>query len=649
MGGARLYGHFQGRIHDPFHPLSTVPLLALKNVSIAYGDNQLLDHASLTLDSGQRVGLIGRNGEGKSTLLNIISGRQIPDEGEIRIEPGATIANLEQEPNLSGKDTIYDTVAMGLGEIGVWLAEYHRVIEDKSMPPQRQMEQMGRLQQKLDAQDGWRLQQRVEKTLSRLGLPADVAVQSLSGGWQRRVSLARALVREPRILLLDEPTNHLDIESILWLEEQIIQFSGTVLFVTHDRRFLKKVANQIVDLDRGKLVSWMGSYGDYQRRKADALIQEARQQAEFDRKLAAEESWIRQGIQARRTRNEGRVRALKKMRVHRAERQNQKGKVKLQLDRAESSGKVIIEATKVSFQYGDNNIVKDFSIRILRGDRIGIIGPNGIGKTTLIKLLLGNIEPDSGSIRHGSKLETAWFDQLRSQVDLNATVVDAIGEGRDQITINGKEKHVISYLSDFLFTPSRARSPVRSLSGGERARVLLAKLFSKPTNLLVMDEPTNDLDIETLELLEEMLLDFKGTLILVSHDREFMDNVVTSTLALEGNGVVREYVGGYSDWERQRPVSDNETVARSPQLNEVASVPITPTKRKLGYRQQQELSVLPEKIDALEQRQARLTGIISKSDFYQQDGGEIEATISELDQISAELDDCYHRWSELEA
>ncbi len=629
-----------------------MPLLSLKNISIAYGDNQLLDNASLTLDSGQRVGLIGRNGEGKSTLLNIISGRQPPDEGEVRIEPGATTATLEQAPSLTGDDTIYDAVAMGLGEIGVWLADYHRVIEDKSMDPQRQMEQMGQLQQKLDAHDGWRLQQRVEKTLSRLRLPADTAVKSLSGGWQRRVSLARALVREPRILLLDEPTNHLDIESIVWLEDQIIQFPGAVLFVTHDRSFLKKVANQIVDLDRGKLVSWIGNYQDYLRRKADALEQEARQQAEFDRKLAAEESWIRQGIQARRTRNEGRVRALKKMRVQRAERRGQKGKVKLQLDRAGASGKMVIEANDLCFGYGDKVIARNFSTRILRGDRIGLIGPNGIGKTTLIQLLLARVAPDSGSVRHGTNLEIAWFDQLRTQIDLNATVVDAIGQGREQITINGKEKHVISYLSDFLFTPSRARSPVRSLSGGERARVLLAKLFSKPTNLLIMDEPTNDLDIDTLELLEEMLLNFSGTLLLVSHDREFMDNVVTSTMALEGGGKINEYVGGYSEWERQRVLPEYSPARADTGLSKVPETPNinSPTpKKKLGYREQQELATLPDKIDTLEQKQTLLTKTISSPDFYQGESELVEATLRDLDRVTAELDQAINRWSELES
>ena len=638
-----------------------MPLLVLKDVSIAYGDNKLLDNANLTVDNGQRIGLLGRNGEGKSTLLNIISGRQRADDGEVRVQQGATIAVLEQAPSLTGKDTIYDVVAGGLGQIGQWLADYHRVIEDKDLTQDQQLAQMSSLQQKLDASDGWRLGQRVEKVLTRLQLEADVAVESLSGGWQRRVSLARALVSEPQILLLDEPTNHLDVESILWLENQVLQFPGAVIFVTHDRSFLQNVANQIVDLDRGALTVWAGGYQDYLRRKQAFLQQQARQQAEFDRKLAQEEVWIRKGIQARRTRNEGRVRALKKMRIEQAERRHQKGNARLQLDRADNSGKLVIEVNDISFAYGDNPIVRNFSTRILRGDRIGLIGPNGVGKTTLMQLLLGQIEPDTGSVRLGSNLQVALFDQLRSQVDLDATVVDAIGEGREQIIINGKPKHVISWLSDFLFTPARARSPVRSLSGGERARVLLAKLFSKPTNLLVMDEPTNDLDIETLELLEDLLMAYDGTLILVSHDRQFMDNVVTSTLALEGDGVVREYVGGYSDWVRQKPGSENPGVQKSrTQENEVTVAALTPPaaaavnavkpkKKKLGYREQQELQQLPGKIDQLEQQQDKLTALISDPGFYQQDSKTVDNTVRELDQISKELDQCLQRWTELES
>ncbi len=626
-----------------------MPLLVLKDVSIAYGDNKLLDTVNLSVESGQRVGLLGRNGEGKSTLLNIVCGHQAPDEGEIKLEPGATVAKLDQAPHLSGTDSVYDAVAAGLGEIGGWLAEYHRVIEDRIISAGEQMERMSALQQKLEANNGWGLQQRVEKVISRLRLPADDPVAALSGGWQRRVSLAKALVSDPRVLLLDEPTNHLDIESIEWLENQVLQFSGAVIFVTHDRAFLKRVANQIVDLDRGRMTAWVGGYQDYLRRKNAFLEQEARQNTEFDRKLAEEEKWIRKGIQARRTRNEGRVRALNKMREERAERRNQKGKVKLQLDRAANSGKLVMEAHNLSFAYENKPIVTKFSTRILRGDRIGLIGPNGAGKTTLLQILLGRLAPDSGDMRHGSNLQIALFDQMRSQVNLDSTVVDAIGEGRDQITINGKPKHVISWLSDFLFTPARARSPIRSLSGGERARVLLAKLFSKPTNVLVMDEPTNDLDIETLELLEELLLDYSGTLLLVSHDRQFMDNVVTSTMVLEGDETVREYVGGYTDWEQQRskaPVSNpTETKKQNPR-EESKSVS---KKKKLSYREQQELSELPTKIDVLEQQQSSFTKAISDPGFFKLPQLEIDATMKQLDQVSKDLEQCYQRWDELES
>lgn len=631
--------------------MSALALLNIKNLSIAFGDNRLLDGAELTVESGQRIGLLGRNGEGKSTLLNILKGDLIPDEGDIQFQPGIAVAALEQSPSFIGGATIYDTVAGGLGEIGGWLSQYHQLIDDTTLPPDQQLKQMAVLQEKLDSSDGWRLQQRVEKVLTRLGLEADTEVSSLSGGWQRRVSLARALVLEPQILLLDEPTNHLDIASIQWLEQQILQFPGAVIFVTHDRAFLKRVANQIVDLDRGKLTSWVGSYDDFLRRKAAFLEQEARQQAEFDKKLAQEERWIRQGIQARRTRNEGRVRALKKMRVERAERRNKKGNVRLQMEGSERSGKLVIEANDVSFSFGSQVIAAKFSCRIQRGDRIGLIGPNGVGKTTLIKLLLGQLEPGQGSIKSGSNLQVAWFDQLRSQIDLDATVVDAIGEGREQIVINGKPKHVISWLSDFLFTPARARSPVRSLSGGERARVLLAKLFSKPTNFLVMDEPTNDLDIETLELLEELLLDFDGTLLLVSHDREFMDNVVTSTFAFSDDGVIEEFVGGYSDWERQRPATTKAPAPAKSTAPPAAAPPPTPAatrKKKLSYKEQQELDQLPDKIEALEQQQEMLTAAVSDPGFYQQDPSSVEKTMRELDSVSKELEKSIDRWGELE-
>ena len=623
-------------------------LVSLHDVSIAFGAHKLLEGANLVIGSNERIGLLGRNGEGKSTLLALIAGRLQPDEGEIRHAPGVAATLLDQAPDLAGDVSVYDVVAGGLGEIGRDLAEYHHVVTRDDLPHERKMRRMEAVQQRIDAADGWRIQQRVEKVLSRLAIPADEPVGTLSGGWQRRVSLARALVSEPRLLLLDEPTNHLDITSIEWLENQILNYQGSVLFVTHDRAFLSKVANRIIDLDRGDLRSWAGGYRDYLRRKAELEAQEARQNAEFDRRLQQEEAWIRQGIEARRTRNEGRVRALMKMREERGRRRERQGKARLKLDQAEQGGRLVIEARDVTFAHGDKAIARDFSTRILRGDRVGLIGPNGIGKTTLIRLLLGEQAPDSGLVRLGHSQKVAWFDQGRSRVDPDATVVDAIGEGREKITIGGRDRHVISYLSDFLFTPARARSPVRSLSGGEHARVLLAKLFSKPANLLVMDEPTNDLDIETLELLEELLLEFRGTLLLVSHDRQFMDQVVTSTLVLEGGGVIREYVGGYTDWERQRP----KPVPAEPEIPRER--PRHPPEReksrkKPGYREQQELSALPQRIETLEERQAELTKLVSGGDFYRQDQETVATTLRELDLVSGELEECYRRWEELES
>ncbi|MFM8333750.1 MAG: ATP-binding cassette domain-containing protein, partial [Candidatus Methylumidiphilus sp.] len=526
-----------------------MPLIRLADVSIAFGVQPVLDHAELLLDPGERVGLIGRNGEGKSTLMKAIVGLVPADHGEIWRQPGIQITMLDQEPTLPEQATIYDAVADALGDIGHWIAEYHRLSEHAHSADA--LNEMGRLQHQLEAQDGWRLQQRVEQVLSRLGLDGEQAVAGLSGGWRRRVSLARALVVEPDVLLLDEPTNHLDLEAILWLEEQLLQFKGAILLITHDRAFLQKVATRIVDLDRGKLTSWPGNYADYLEKKAAALEEETRQNALFDKKLAQEEVWIRQGIKARRTRNEGRVRALKALRNERAERRNRQGQAKIELEQSERSGKLVIETELASFAYPERPILRGLSTTILRGDRVGLIGPNGVGKSTLIQILLKQLEPQSGSVRHGTKLQIAYFDQLRAQLDPDQTLADAVTDGKDFVDINGQRTHVMSYLANFLFQPARARSPVRSLSGGERNRALLARLFSQPCNLLVMDEPTNDLDIETLELLEELLASFAGTLILVSHDREFLDNVVTHTLVFEGEGKIGEYMGGYSDWLAQ--------------------------------------------------------------------------------------------------
>ncbi len=635
-----------------------MPLITLTDLSIAFGDNLLLNRASLALSAGQKTGLIGRNGEGKSTLLKIIGSQISADEGDIRLAPGVRIAMLEQSPKVSSTASVFEYVALGLGETGSVLAEYQSLVSSSDLTD-KQLNHLSDLQHKLDGSGGWSLQSTVDRTLSRLGLDGTISVAKLSGGWQRRASLARALVSAPDILLLDEPTNHLDVESIVWLEKQIIQFDGAIVFVTHDREFLQRVATNIVELDRGKLKSWPGTYSDYLSRKAAALEQEERQNAVFDKKLAKEETWIRQGIKARRTRNEGRVRALKKMRQEQSERRNRKGNVRLELEQSQQSGKRVIEATNISYKIADQQIISSFSTRIIRGDRIGLIGPNGIGKTTLLRLLLKDLMPDSGEVIHGTRIEVAYFDQLRSELDPDRTVVDTIGEGREEVTINGRSRHVISYLSDFLFSPDRSRSPIKALSGGERARVLLAKLFSKSANLLIMDEPTNDLDIETLELLEELLLQFDGTLLLVSHDRKFLDNVVTSTFSFEGDGIVREYVGGYSDWLRQTEISKNtENKKNRPQKGNRQAQPASPVatqttpqtaKKKLSYKLQRELDMLPDKIDKLEAEQETLSTQMSQPDFYNQPEKTVKDVSSRLNKVSTELEDCFQRWAELDS
>ena len=625
-----------------------MPLIRFTDVSIAYGVHPLLDHAAFQLDASERVGLIGRNGEGKSTLLQIIAGTVQPDHGEVWRQPGSKLAVLEQTPALATAASVYDVVSEGLGEIGGWIADYHRLSADVAASQEKaHLADLGRLHDRLDAHDGWNLQQQVETVISRLNLPADRPVNELSGGWQRRVALARALVVDPDLLLLDEPTNHMDLETILWLEQQLLNFAGAILFVTHDRFFLQKLATRIVDLDRGRLVSWPGGYADYLRRKAEALEEEARQQAAFDKKLAQEEVWIRKGIQARRTRNEGRVRALKKLREERSKRRLQQGKVQLRLDSGERSGKLVIEAQHVSHRYGDRTVIKDFSTTILRGDRIGLIGPNGAGKTTLLQILLKQIEPTEGQVRHGVNLEIAYFDQLRAHLDPDQTVAEAVGDGGDFVTINGRRLHIMSYLADFLFAPARARSPIRSLSGGEKNRVLLARLFSKPVNLLVMDEPTNDLDIETLELLEELLIQFDGTLLLVSHDRAFLDNVITSTMVFEGEGRANEYVGAYSDWlQHEKAVAPDQS--DEPKTPAARAQPPR-AKKKLSYNEQQELARLPAAIEALEARQAELNERTASPDFYQSDKETITRTLDELKAIEQQLEQHYARWDELEA
>lgn len=625
-----------------------MPLITLQEVSLAYGHVPLLDHVNLAVEPGERVCLVGRNGAGKTTLLRVVSGEVLPDEGAVRVE--ACVGYLAQDVPLDESRTAFQVVADGLGDLGSLIAEYHAAARALEVSPDDEaLARLGRLQHALEARDGWRLEQRVEALLTRFELPPDQPLAELSGGTRRRVLLARALVNEPEVLLLDEPTNHLDVESITWLEETLLEWRGALLFITHDRAFLERLATRIVELDRGRLTSWPGDYRNYLQKREERLVVEEQQNALFDKRLAQEEAWIRQGIKARRTRNEGRVRALLQLRRERAERREQQGKVRIEVEHAGQSGKRVVETEHASVARGGRTLIKDLSVNIQRGDRIGIIGPNGVGKTTLLKLLLGELTPDSGTVRHGTKLAVAYFDQQREQLDPEKSVLDNLNLGKDTITVNGHDRHVMSYLQDFLFAPERVLSPARSLSGGERNRLLLARLFARPANVLVLDEPTNDLDVETLELLEELLADYKGTVLLVSHDRAFLDHVVTSTLAFEGEGVVREYVGGYSDWVRQRPVK-----AVVPKRSEPKPQPAAPTAeqrqkpRKLSYKDQRELEQLPSRIEALEAELVELHQRLSDPAFYQQPHGIADAS-ARLQQVEAELAEAYARWETLES
>lgn len=626
-------------------------LLRLKKVSIAFGTHALLKQAHFQLEEGERVGLLGRNGEGKSTLMKIVMRHIHADEGEVWYKPELRIAVLEQMPHLPDEETIYDVVAGGLGEVGEWIKRYHELTLLTEFTD-AVMKEMGDLQHKLDVHNGWQIQQRVENILTRLNLPSESKVKGLSGGWKRRVSLAKALVIDPEVLLLDEPTNHLDLESILWLEEQLLNFKGAILFITHDRSFLQKLATRIIDLDRGQLVSWPGDYADYLVKKAASLEEEATQNSLFDKKLAEEEVWIRQGIKARRTRNEGRVRALQALRKERAQRRNLQGTTKLTMASGEASGKKVIEMQNVSFAYPDKAIVKNFSTVIQRGDKIGLIGPNGAGKTSFLKLLLKDLQADSGTVEQGTKLQVAYFDQLREELNLEISVADSIAEGNDHVLINGEPRHVISYLSDFLFAPARARSPVKTLSGGEKNRLLLAKLFTKTANLIIMDEPTNDLDMETLELLEERLVEYTGTLLIVSHDRVFLDNVVTSVIVFEGEGVVSEFVGGYSDWlaySQAQAKDQAKSLKKVSKAESKLSAETVTEKKKINYKEQKELTELPAIIEVLESKQAEVNEKIVASEFYQQDQKEVDLILKKLAKIDTDLEQAYARWDELEA
>ncbi len=626
-----------------------MPLLRLNKVSLAYGHRPLLDQVELEVFRGERVCLIGRNGEGKSSLLRVIGGEAVPDDGECWLRPGMRVASLTQEVEIDVSGLVFDVVAAGLQELGALITEYHHATHalEQSDSPEL-LQRLSELQHELEVHGGWQLEQRVETVLSRLQLDGDVEFESLSGGWRRRVMLARALVGEPDVLLLDEPTNHLDIEAITWLEEFMTEFSGALLFVSHDRAFVRRLATRVIELDRGKLGSWPGNYDDYLRRKAGQLEVEARHNALFDKKLSQEEAWIRQGIKARRTRNEGRVRALKALREQYQQRRKRTGKVKLQLDEGEYSGKLVFEAKDINVSFADNVVIRDFSTTILRGDRVGIIGPNGAGKSTLIRVLLGEQLPDSGRVLRGTRQQSAYFDQQREQLDPRKSVMDNVADGSQRVMVNGRDIHVAGYLRDFLFPSERLQSPVSSLSGGERNRLLLARLFTRPANLLVLDEPTNDLDVETLELLEELLMDYAGTLLLVSHDRAFLDNVVTRSLVFEGDGRIAEYVGGYSDWLRQKKAAE-KTARQDCVVKQVPATKAKPsTPGKLSYNEQRELDALPARIEALETEQAQLQEAVSDHAFYQQSAEKIPVVLARLESLATELEEGYARWEELE-
>jgi len=630
-------------------------LIRLRDISFHMGQHKLLDKVSFAVEKGERICLIGRNGAGKSSLFRVIEGQMNSDDGLIERSQDLTVASLAQEPSGSEEGSIFDIVAEGLGDAGRLIAEYHDVSHQMAENYTDQlMTQMDRLQQKIETIDGWKLEQKVSSVITKMQLDPDVQFQTLSGGMKRRVMLAAALVTEPDLLLLDEPTNHLDIEAIKWLEDFLIDQKISLLFITHDRSFLKKLATKIIELDRGTLTEWPGNYETYLIRKQEALDEEERHNALFDKKLAQEEVWIRQGIKARRTRNEGRVRALKELRNQRKARVEKQGSVNMQAQGGDRSGKQVVELTDVSFAYGDKKIVNHFSTLLLSGDKVGVIGANGAGKTTFLKILLGELAPDSGDVKLGTNLQVIYFDQLRSQLEDDKTVIDNLAEGRESVEINGTQKHVIGYLGDFLFAPDRARSPVRMLSGGEKNRLLLAKLFLKPSNVMVLDEPTNDLDLETLDLLEELISNYKGTLILVSHDRDFIDKVVTSTIVMEGNGVLNEFIGGYDDWLRQRATLDTDKnkaakkTAEKKTENKATAVAEKKTK-KLSYKDKLALEKLPALIEQLETDIEAMQKKMSEPEYFKIDAAEMSDDKSKLESMESDLLQAYEQWENLEA
>ncbi|MEZ5319542.1 MAG: ATP-binding cassette domain-containing protein [Vicinamibacterales bacterium] len=646
-----------------------MPLLTLDSVSTAFGHLPLLAGASLQVEPGERVAIIGRNGTGKSTLLRILNGELAPDAGTVWRAPGLTSSRLDQDVPLVSDRTVFDVVADGLGALSDLVSRYHHAAVDVAADPSPgRLEALGRLQQALEERDGWTLEQRVELVLAKLSLPADAVVNTLSGGWRRRVMLGRALVAQPALLLLDEPTNHLDIDAIAWLEELLLSYGGAVVFVTHDRAFLRRLATRVVDLDRGRLTSWPGDYDTFVEKKDAWLTHEALQHEQFDRRLAEEEAWLRQGIRARRTRNEGRVKALLAMREARTARRDVAGRVRLAIDAADRSGHVVFEVEHASVAFGERRVVDDVSLTVARGDRIGLVGPNGAGKTTFLRLLVGDRPPDSGAVHRGTNVEIAYFDQQREQLDPDRTVVDTVADGNDTVTVGGIARHVHGYLRDFLFPPERAQAPVRALSGGERNRLLLARLFTRPANVLVLDEPTNDLDLETLELLEAQLVAFAGTILLVSHDRTFLDHVVTSLLVFDGSGRVEEHVGGWEDWQRYQRERAAAAATTAPGAGRAAtgaegtraageaaagSSPAGRSRRgprpdRLTFKEQRELEALPGVIEALEAEQRDLEARLGSPEFYREAPDVIRAAAERQTALQRELEDAYSRWDALE-
>jgi ATP-binding cassette subfamily F protein uup len=628
-----------------------MPLVRLDKVSLNFGTHIILDEVDFMLKKGSRYGLLGRNGAGKTTLMKIIAGSVAPDGGERWLRSGVEITWLEQLLPEADGQTVYDMVADGLAEIGTLLKQYHHLTLDYEHADIAELE---RVQNQLEAKQGWSLGQRVDSVITQLDLPADKLMSELSGGWRKRVALARALVREPECLLLDEPTNHLDIPTIEWLEKQLQDYQGALLLVTHDRTFLQNVVNGIAEIDRGHIYQFEGSFELFLRFREQELAAEETANKLFDKKLAEEEVWIRQGIKARRTRNEGRVRALESMRKERGNRRNLQGNAKFKVNASENSGKIVAELDHVSHAFQDNIVIEDFSTTIIRGDRIGIVGANGAGKSTLLKILLNKLVPDTGKVKLGTKMEVAYFDQLREHLDMEKNLIDNVSDGQDFIEINGKQKHVISYLSEFLFTPDRVRTPAKALSGGEQNRAILAKVFSKPANVLVLDEPTNDLDIETLELLEDILLKFAGTVLLVSHDRRFMDNVVTSLMVFEGDGKINEYVGGYSDWVRKGGKllaigkSEGNNAVAGEKKSSLLQQEAVKKSKKLSYKEQKELDQQPKLIEQLEAEQSRLEELIALPNFYQDPKINVEDILQQVARNQNELKNSYQRWEQLE-